>query len=156
MHESRLLWQGDGRDEATNETYVQMENKMAFGDSGPLVLCIFEEAQISVIDISEELSYPSTRRLDFVSIAEESVSTANIVAILKCIDEYPYPSDCNALDNYVAAYDKVISFNVVPTTAKANTTFSCPGNNQQAVQELLALTEVLIRETGNVKMSRLW
>ena len=48
-------------------------------------------------------------------------------------------------------YDKVIGYNVVPTTAKTKGAFGSPGSNRQAVLELLALTEVLVREDPDVK-----
>ena len=127
-----------------------LEKLMAFGPSGDSVLCVFEEVHITAVNIEEDCSYPPTGKVDFVTISEGNVSSHNTVAILKCIDDYPYPSGCFGA-NILPTYDKFIGFNVVPTTAKTNATFDDAGSNRQAVVELLALTEVLVRETGSVK-----
>ena len=79
------------------------------------------------------------------------VTAANAVGILKSTDTYPYPEGVTSAKNFVPTYDKVIGYNVVPTTAKTKGAFGSPGSNRQAVLELLALTEVLVREDPDVK-----
>lgn len=123
---------------------------MAFGPSGDSILCVFEEVHISAVNIGEDFVCTPTGKIDFVTISEGNMPMPNTVAILKCVDDYPYPSSCSGA-NILPTYYKFIGFNVVPTTAKTNATFDVVGSNRQAVVELLALSEVLVREAGSVK-----
>ena len=127
-----------------------LEKIMAFGPGGDSVFCVFEEAKVTAVDVPEDLSYPPTGKIDLIAISEGNVASANAVAILKCVDDYPYPSGCHGAD-YLPTFDKVIGYNVLPTTAKTKATFNSPGSNRQAVLELLALTEVIVRERGSTE-----
>lgn len=100
-----------------------LEKIMAFRPSRDSALCMFEEAQITAVNITD-FSYSPTRKIDFITISQENV-------LLECVDACPYPSSCSG--TYILpTYNKFIGFNVGQLSV-------C---NHQAVIELLALNEV--------------
>ena len=127
-----------------------MKRIMAFGLCGDAITCVFEEARITAVNMTEDFSFPPTGKIDFVMISEGIMGSANTVAVFKCIDDYLYPHGIASAtaDEILPTYERMMGHNVIPTT---NSAFSVPGSNCQAIVELLALSEVLVRESGKVE-----